>query len=286
MDVTYDDNSITISGLAHFDLKQCLGCGQAFRWKETNGGYASALFGCEIIARQDGGTLTLAGVNQTDGTALLRYFDLERDYGAVKASYAHDVYLSEGMQYAGGIRVLRQPVFETLISFIISANNNVKRITGIVDKLCTAFGQRVDTLCDFPTAQALAAASEADVRACGAGYRAKYIVEASQMAAAGFDFDALAGMPYEAARQALTALPGVGLKVADCVCLYALGFVQAFPMDTWMQKVLCGVYGYAGKTDKQMRAFVDEKFGENAGLAQQYLFHYARTSGADCRGDQ
>ncbi len=81
---------------------------------------------------------------------------------------------------------------------------------------------------------------------------------------------------FEQARQALTRLPGVGLKVADCVCLYSLGFAQAFPADVWMRRVLCGVYGYAGKNDKTMRAFVDERFGAYAGLAQQYLFHYAR----------
>jgi len=278
MDITHQDNRMTIRSIEHFSLEQCLTCGQAFRWKKKDGGYAGVALGRAVFAQQDGDALILVGVDEPAGPGFIRYFDLQRDYGAIKQSFADDPFLAQGMAYAHGMRVLRQPVFETLISFIISANNNVKRITGIVNKLCRLFGDPIGDEFDFPTAERLASLDEEDLKACGAGYRARYIIDTAGMVADGFDLDGIADMDFEQARQMLTAFAGVGLKVADCVALYALGFLQAFPADVWMSRVLCGAYGYKGKNDKQMRAFVDETFGKHAGIAQQFLFHYARNN--------
>ena len=277
MDMTYNDKRMTIRGLKHFSLAQILESGQTFRWCKKDGGFAGVALGRAVYAVQDGDVLTLHGVDESCGDAFVRYFDLGRDYGAIKALWTYDDFLCAGMAYAHGMRVLRQPPFETLISFIISANNNIKRITGIVERLCQRFGQPVGGGFAFPTADVLASLDEADVTACGAGYRAKHIIGAAKMVADGFDLDAAADMPYAMARSALTALPGVGPKVAECVALYALGFMQAFPADVWMRRVLCEVYGYDGKNDRQLCAFIDEKFGAYAGIAQQYMFHYART---------
>ncbi len=277
MKITQSDiGPLVISGIADFSLSDCLDCGQAFRWKPQGKGFSGVALGRMVYAEQQGDTLHLQGVGADETDAFLHYFDLKRDYGAVKAHYAHDRFLCEGMRYAPGLRVMNQPPFETLISFIISANNNVKRIVGIVEKLCERYGAPVEGGYDFPVPKALAACSEDSLKACGAGYRARYIIDTAKAVADGFDLDALKSMPFGQARQELSKLPGVGLKVADCVCLYSLGFTQAFPADVWMRRVLCGVYGFSGKNDKQMRAFVDERFGEWAGLAQQYLFHYAR----------
>jgi len=277
MKITQNDNGpLVISGLSDFSLAECLTSGQAFRWRPQGKGFSGVALGRAVYAEQQDDTFTLRGVGADEMDAFLRYFDLERDYGAVKVRYAHDPFLREGMGYAPGMRVMNQPPFETLISFIISANNNVKRIMGIVEKVCERYGTPIEGGYDFPTPEALAACSEDGLKACGAGYRARYIIDTARAVAEGFDLDALARVPFEQARQELAKLSGVGLKVADCVCLYALGFAQAFPADVWMRRVLCGVYGFAGKNDKQMRAFVDERFGEWAGLAQQYLFHYAR----------
>ncbi|MBT3320379.1 MAG: hypothetical protein HN389_11520 [Clostridia bacterium] len=264
-----------ISGIDHFSLEQTLLSGQCFRWQQDGDGFAGVALGRQVYAEQNGSDVTIFGAQKNDGWE--EYFDLNRDYGAIKQSYNGDEYLRDGMAFAGGIRVLAQPPFETLISFIISANNNVKRIMGIVDKLCARYGQPIgkDTR-DFPTPLALAQASEDDIKACGAGYRARYIIETARAVQSGFSLDALKAKPYGQARAELTALMGVGGKVADCVCLYSLGFMQAFPNDVWMNRVLCGAYGYTGKNDKQLRKFVDETFGEYAGIAQQYLFHYAR----------
>lgn len=277
MDIEYKDNSMIIRGTEHFSLEQTLMCGQAFRWKSEGKGFRGVALGRCVYAEQDGSDITLAGVGEEDGEKFIRYFDLGRDYGAIKKSYASDPFLAEGMEYAGGIRVLRQPPFETLISFIISQNNNVKRISGIIERLCRAYGEPIGGGYDFPTPGKLAQCCEKDFGDLGAGYRASYIAGAANMVAEGFDLEGLMSLPYEQAREALQELPGVGPKVADCVALYSLGFTQAFPADVWMKRVLKCVYGFKGN-DKQMRTFVDETFGINAGIAQQYLFHYARNN--------
>ena len=276
MDIRYECEQLNIRNITDFSLADCLACGQAFRWRPQGNGFSGVALGRAIYAEQSGDTLTLQGVGEGDADAFTRYFDLTRDYGAVKVMYCGDPFIREGMAYAPGMRVLNQPPFETLISFIVSANNNVKRISGIVETLCARFGAPVEGGCDFPKPEVLASLSEDELKACGAGYRARYIIGAARAVADGFDLETLRSMQFEQARQELAKLPGVGLKVADCVCLYSLGFAQAFPADVWMRRVLCGVYGYGGKNDKQMRAFVDERFGAYAGLAQQYLFHYAR----------
>ncbi|MDD5018104.1 MAG: DNA glycosylase [Eubacteriales bacterium] len=278
MDISYENNSMIIRGIAHFSLSECLACGQAFRWRQEGGGFFGVALGCAVYAEQQGDTLTLRGVDERAGAVFIRYFDLERDYGAIKEAYAHDPFLCAGMAFAQGLRVLNQPPFETLISFIISANNNVGRISRIIGTLCERYGERIGDGYDFPEAEALASLQECDLVACGAGYRAGYIVDTASMVADGFDLLGLAGMPYLKARYTLTMLPGVGPKVADCVALYSLGFTEAFPADVWMKRVLCEAYGYTGKNDNQLRAFVDGRFGAHAGLAQQYLFHYARNN--------
>lgn len=277
MDITYDKDTMHINGAQHFSIEQTLDCGQAFRWRREEGGFSGVALGKAVRAQQSEEGITIFGAAENEGWE--EYFDLHRDYGAVKKLYEHDEFLREGMGFAWGIRILKQPVFETLISFIISANNNVKRIMGIVDRICKMYGQRIgEEAYDFPTPAALASSTEEELKELGAGYRAAYILKTARMIEAGFPLDELGKMPYEEARVKLTELCGVGLKVADCVCLYSLGFMSSFPADVWMNRVLCGVYGYNGKNDKTLRAFIDQRFGEHAGIAQQYLFHYARNN--------
>lgn len=276
MDITYKVNSLTFHGLSHFSLSQCLCCGQAFRWKPHGSGFSGVAMGYAVYAEQNEQDLTLTGVPENAAADFIRYFDLDRDYGAIQASYVNDPFLTEGVCYADGLRVMRQPYFETLISFIISANNNVGRISRIIDTICEKYGEPLEAGFGFPTPERLASLSPDELKACGAGYRADYIIGTAKMICDGFSLNAVADMPYEQAREALTALPGVGLKVADCVALYGMGFLQAFPMDVWMRRVVCGVYHYNGKNDNTLREFVNTTFGDYAGIAQQYLFHYAR----------
>ncbi len=276
MNIQYGNKSVTFNNIPYFSLEQCLCCGQAFRWKQKGNGFSGVALGRSVYAEQNGAKLTLCGVDKNAVNEFIRYFDLDRDYGAIQASFAKDPFLSEGISYASGLRVMRQPLFETLISFIISANNNVGRITRIIETICHKYGKPIGENFDFPTPEELAALKPEDLKACGAGYRADFIIGTAKMVCDGFNLESVAKMPYEQARAALTALPGVGLKVADCVALYGMGFMEAFPADVWMRRVICGVYGYTGKNDKDLRQFVDATFGSNAGIAQQYLFHYAR----------
>ncbi len=224
--------------------------------------------------------------NDMDADFFLRntahYFDLETDYRTVLSGFSSDAVLEASLRFAPGIRVLNQPPFEALISFIISANNNISRIISIVDRLCERYGERFEahgqTFSAFPKPEALAEARLDDLRACGTGYRAGYIIGASKAVAEGMDLDALRTRPYLEARETLTELPGVGNKVADCVLLYALGFKNAFPMDVWVKRIVHEIYGFSSRKDADVREFAAEKFGENAGIAQQYLFYYAKAN--------
>ncbi len=276
MDITFGSDSVAFHNLSAFSLAQCLCSGQTFRWKPQGSGFAGVALGCAVYAEQSGQSVTLEGVPHGKAADFARYFDLERDYAGIQASYINDPFLTEGVRYADGLRVLRQPYFETLISFIISANNNVGRISRIVDTICERYGVPVNGGFDFPTPERLAALTADELKTCGTGYRADYIIGTAKMVCEGFSLDNIASMPYEQAREQLTALPGVGLKVADCVALYGMGFLSAFPLDVWMRRVICGVYHYSGRNDNDLRRFVDTTFGEHAGIAQQYLFHYAR----------
>ena len=212
-----------------------------------------------------------------------QYFVLDRDYSALKKDLAaKDTYLKEALEFAPGIRVLRQDFFEMVISFIISANNNIGRIKKSIAKLCELAGQPLGQLdgqiyYQFPTAQAIAALDEDRLTATGVGYRAPYLLKSAQMIAGGrIDLAAISQMPYPQAHAALLELPGVGPKVADCILLFGDGRDMAFPVDTWVIKVMNQYYLGEEKNSKKIKAYGLDYFGDQAGLAQQYLFYHAR----------
>lgn len=180
-----------------------------------------------------------------------------------------------------GIHVFRQEPFETLISFIISANNNVKRIMGTVEKICVLAGDPIETPFGtqyvFPTPEKLAACSEEQLRECGTGYRAPYIQNTSAMIRDGFPLESLRNMTLEQARKQIVQLPGVGPKVADCILLYSLGHDDAFPMDVWMKRVMRTMFFNGEEPPKAELEQVISELGAEAGIIQQYLFHYARS---------
>ena len=179
------------------------------------------------------------------------------------------------------MRLLNQEPFETLITFIVSANNNVGRIRKIVQAIAREAGKpirfRGETLYTFPSPEELADVSPERLRELGAGYRAEYIAKTAGMAAAGEDLEAIARLPYGEAKAALQKFPGVGPKVADCILLFSMHKKNAFPADVWIRRVLREMYGVELKSDQALSAFVQNTFGEYGGIAQQMLFHYART---------
>jgi N-glycosylase/DNA lyase len=280
-DTEFNENIVLLRNPEHFDPEMFLFCGQAFRWQKDGGRYIGVAHGRVVCLEPAGEAYCLYPATEQEYRDIWEdYFDLLRDYGAIKQACAGDAVLAKGMEYACGMRVLNQEPFETLISFIISANNNIKRITGIIDKLSMRYGKKLHfegrEYQAFPSARALAAASVEGLLSCGAGYRAAYIKAAAQSVCDGFDLEALKSLPYEEAKKRLTGIMGVGKKVADCILLYSLHFAQAFPMDVWMKRAVFNVYGYEGGNDKEIGEYIAAKFGKDAGIKQQYLFHYVR----------
>jgi len=231
------------------------------------------------------------GVLEWQGTAdledeLRRLLRLEDDLPAILDSAAggDDGLLRPAVEYAPGMRLVRDPAFETLIAFICSTQMRVARIHGMVSALADAYGEPVTvdgrTYHAFPEPAALAEATEAELRDLGLGYRAPYVVETAEMVASGeLDPTDALGEPYEEARETLTGFVGVGDKVADCVLLFSLGYLEAVPLDTWIQSAIADHFpecdrGSYAETSRAIR----ERFGEEyAGYVQTYVFHYLRT---------
>ena len=260
---------------------------QCFRWTERDGRFWAALEQGPVWLRQTPDGIEAGG--RFDPAALRRYLDLDRDYGAVAAEYAHIPAARRALERFPGLRVLNQPPWEALVCFILSANNNVARIRGLVDALCRRFGRRWEeddgVLYGFPTPQALAAATEAELRALRVGYRAPYLIAAARRVSEGFPLDALKNMPYEQALSLLIGLPGVGDKVANCVLLFGCGHASAFPVDVWVERLLEDWFGLPRASRAAMARQARALLGEHAGLMQQFLFHAARTGGLEAKPD-
>lgn len=239
---------------------------QCFRWVETERGFGAAFDGRAIWLRPDEAVCE---------PWLREYLDLDRDYAAVRREYADIPSADRAFGAFPGLRLLRQPPWEALVSFILSANNNVLRIRSLVFALSRALGREVDGLFEFPGPEALAGASDAALRALGVGYRAPYLIETASAVAAGFPLGALRRMPYGDAHALLTTLKGVGDKVADCVLLFGCGHTQAFPVDIWVERLMKSWFGEVG-TRKQIAQRARERFGAHGGILQQFLFHAAR----------
>ncbi|MCH5324009.1 MAG: DNA glycosylase [Eubacterium sp.] len=252
----------------NFDPRQILFCGQCFRWTESDGVYSGIVGDKFLRLSKSGDTVTFYNIDETDAVFWQDYFDLDTDYGKIIETLSDDMFLREACKEKSGIRVLRQPPFETLISFIISQNNNIKRITGIISRLCESFGRKKDFGYMFPTAKELDGITAEDLAPLRAGFRAKYIVDAVEKVNSGeVDLDALYDMDSDAAREKLKTIKGVGDKVADCVLLFAYHKIDAFPRDVWIKRATAALYPDG----------LPECFCGVEGIAQQYLFDYVRT---------
>ncbi len=256
------------------DLNNTFECGQNFRWKRReDGAYLGNVEGRAVCARRQEGGLLLEGALPEDEAFWRQYFDADSDYPALLRDVM-DERLGAAMTDCAGIRVLNQPFYETLCCFILSANNNIARITGIVDRFCRIAPLDENGLHAFPDPRMVLEAGRDWVDSIGAGYRARSLWEAAERMADGFDGAALRHMPYEEACRTLRAFRGVGEKVADCVLLFSCGQRAAFPVDTWVERILTNWYGITG-TRSQMKKLAMAHFGAYGGIAQQYLFLHA-----------
>ena len=245
-------------------LKDTLPSGQCFRFSCCDGTWT--------VRAGVGRNLRVLEVSQddlspiTDDPFWAHFFDLETDYECLKSRFSQvSPLMDKACEYAPGIRILNQDPWEALCSFVVSQNNNIKRIMGIIDRMCCFYGGG-----GFPTAGSLADAKEDDLRNLGLGFRAPYIVNTARAVLDGLiDLQALKTMDIDEARSLLMKVKGIGPKVADCALLFGCHRLDCFPMDVWMKRVMAT---YFPGCDKRI-------FGPYAGVAQQYLFHYARTSG-------
>ena len=247
---------------------------QCFRWTRDGERYGCVLNGEPVWLWTEADGIHAEG--KADADFLRHYLDLDRDYAAIAAEYAHIPAARTAIERYPGLRVLNQPVWEALICFILSANNNVTRIRNLTDALCQRYGQPCGELFGFPTPERLANADEAELRALKVGYRAPYIIETARRVREGFPLEQLCGMPYADALKLLTSLPGVGDKVANCVLLFGCGHASAFPVDVWVERVMREWFGMHCHNRAALCRQSREALGPHAGIMQQFLFHAAR----------
>lgn len=272
MDYIYKDGTMIVKNVTSLDLGETLDCGQSFRWRDNgDGSFTGVAYEKLVTVTIQNGDLHIENTTEQDFEKIWRnYFDLDLDYDSIRSSIGkiHPV-LKEASAYAPGIRILRQEPWEALCTFIISQNNNIKRIKGIVDRLCTTFGNKIgDTdFYTFPKPETLAKLTPDDLAPLRAGFRNKYIIDASRKVATGeVDLEKCKNIPYDDARAELCKIKGVGNKVADCTLLFGMHRIEAFPIDVWMRRAM----------ERLFPNMTGEDFGEYAGIAQQYIFHYAR----------
>lgn len=253
---------------------------QCFRWTQRGERFGAVVDGAPVwIWREDDGLYAQCA----DAQRLRDYLDLERDYGLLAREYGRFPIARQAVEMYPGLRVLNQNPWDALVTFILSANNNVGRIRKLCDALAERFGETFDTpdgrLCGLPSPERLAACSEEELRGIGAGYRAPYLIQTARRVAEGFPLDRLSEMEYGEAHSMLVQLAGVGDKVADCVLLFGCRHASAFPVDVWVEKLLREWFGIETKGRAQLGRVSREMLGEHAGLLQQFLFHAARTGG-------
>ena len=271
----------------HFDLAATLDSGQVFHW-HRDGEMFCGMIGNEPVSLQQRDAETLL-VSQGSGPLVSHYLGLDHDFAAIRKTLPkRDKPLQQALKYAPGLRILRQPKWECLATFITSSLKQVPHIRKISLTLRARFGEPVRTtehdivLYSYPTPHALAQAGEKALRECGLGYRAKFLhLTAKRIVDGEMDLEKVGALDDEAACEALCLLPGVGEKIANCVLLFGYGRLGAFPIDVWIERALREFY-FAGSmevTSRQLREFAHEHFGPYRGYAQQWLFHHARTSG-------
>ncbi|MHB9007867.1 MAG: DNA-3-methyladenine glycosylase family protein [Limisphaerales bacterium] len=271
--------------VADYDLPATLNSGQAFRWHFEDGAWEGVVAGRWLQARSEvGGLAVRAAQPQRSWDWLRHYLAVEENLRAMVASFPPDPPLQAAVVACRGLRLLRQEPWECLASFILSSTKQIPQIQQIVARLCERYGEPVAVPDEhrpefaFPSAARLAACTEAELRDCRMGFRARYLRETAGRVAAGDpDLSTLASRSLPEAREALMSLPGVGRKIADCALLFSLGFSAAFPVDVWILKALRQLYFPRRRvTLRGLHAFTETHFGPYAGYAQQCLFHWMR----------
>ncbi len=268
MNLKFDKGNVILENVSCFNIALCLDCGQAFRWSQNeNGEWEGVASGKYLRIKQEGDTVTLFNTTEEDFYSLWNtYFDLERDYKGIISTYTDESLKTACAEYEG-IRILKQDEWEAICSFIISANNNIPRIKGIIERFCREFGEKAGEGYSFPTPERIAKLTVEDLAPIRAGFRAKYIIDAAQKISSGqVDIAKVKNLPFDEAKAELLKIKGVGEKVAQCALLYGFGRMEAFPVDVWVKRIVAELYPEG----------LPECIKGTEGIAQQYLFHWRR----------
>lgn len=268
MTIEIIDKNLVLTNAKHLNIALCLDCGQAFRWqKNEKDEWQGVAYNKHLTLKQENNTITFYNTSKEDFEAIwVKYFDLERDYEKIISTYTEESLATACKAYEG-IRILKQDEWEAICSFIISANNNIPRIKGIIERLCEAYGEKIEGGYTFPTPEKIAGLTVEDLAVIRSGFRAKYIIDAAQKIASGqVNIESIKAMPFDEAKNELLKIKGVGEKVAQCALLYGFGRVEAFPVDVWVKRIVSELYPDG----------LPECIKGTEGIAQQYLFHWRR----------
>ncbi|ASW42273.1 MULTISPECIES: DNA-3-methyladenine glycosylase family protein [Eubacteriales] len=302
--VKFIEDKAILEEVKNFDIKQILECGQCFRWdKISDTDYIVVAFGRVIEITQKGNEVTIHNTNEEDFNNIwLHYFDLETNYDEIKDNLSKDEILRESIKYGYGIRILNQDPFEMLISFIISARNSIPSIKKTVKKICEKWGDKIvykgNEYYTFPTPEQISSATLEEIQETGASFRSKYIVDTIKKVNEAlevkkdyeankenyderpeildYDLEYIKNLNDDECHIALQKFMGVGAKVADCIMLFSMKKKSAFPVDVWVKRAMIHFYVAPDVSLNKMRIFARDKFGKFSGMAQQYLFYYAR----------
>lgn len=270
MNVCEQNKNLVLTNLNGFSLKDTLDCGQCFRWIERED---SSFFGVvrdkTLLIKQQDDTLILYNTTKEDFDSFwCDYFDFNTDYEKIKNLLSQDDVMKKASEFAGGIHILKQDAWETLCSFIISQNNNIPRIKGIVSRLCETFGDKIEEgVYSFPTAEKIAEQTVETLAPLRSGFRAKYIIDAAKKIKNGdVNLDLVREKDFLTGKEELMKILGVGTKVADCTLLFGFYKIESFPQDVWIKRAMQTLYPDG----------LPKEYQRYAGIAQQYIFHYVR----------
>lgn len=278
-------NSIICENLDFFDIKAIFTCGQAFRWyEEKDGSFTTVHLGRVLNVLNEDNRVVFKGTNLEEFKKIwVDYFDLNTNYKEIRKTLSSNEILVNAMEYGKGIRILNQNHFEMLISFIISANNMIPRIKKSIEFLSNRYGTFI---CEdenrkyysFPTVEQLSNATVEDLREFAkVGFRDKRIFDTVNMILNDkIDLNSFESLETDVLREELLKFSGVGNKVADCIMLFSYKRKEVFPVDVWIKRVMEELFIHKQMPVKKISSYANEIFKENAGLAQQYLFYYAR----------
>ena len=283
-----------IKNIESFEPKHIFECGQCFRWNiEDDGSYTGVVKNNVLNVKKEENSIIIKGMCEDNLEELCKdYFDLDTDYQKIKNKLSKlDNNLRVSIKYGKGIRILKQDIWEALISFIISANNNIPRIKGIIERISKQYGEEIiwdnKKYYTFPNPEQLSNASVSDLRKLGLGFRDVRVFETCRLINQNIisieELEMIKNI--DELKEQLLRFPGVGPKVADCIMLFSMKKLEVFPIDVWVKRVMTELYGDEIRklkntntiiSNKQILEYAQQYFGNLAGVAQQYLFYWRR----------